>query len=276
MKHTFITKKSFWLNVIGVIIALVYLFPIYWMVITSFKTQSEIFQVPPTLFPKDFSLASYTGQLGAQLFGMVGNSFIIAFSAMVIVLLTAVPAAYALARYRMKLTGIIMLFFLVTQMLPATVVLAPLFISFEQLNVLNTYIAPILATTTLGIPFSVLILRPYFLSAPVALEEAALIDGASKFRAFFTIILPIVRPGIFVAGAISFLFAWGDLIFSLTFIRDQSLWPLTAGMYNAIGQYGVQYNFLMAFATISVIPVVVIFLSLQQHLVKGLTAGSVK
>ncbi|WP_067729092.1 carbohydrate ABC transporter permease [Oceanobacillus damuensis] len=270
-------KHNGWLlNIIGLIIVIIYLSPIYWMIITSFKSQSEIFQAVPTLIPKDFQFNSYIDQFGSGLGQMTLNSFIIAISSMIIVIIVSIPAAYALARFRVKGAKLILLFFLITQMMPTTVSLAPLFILFKNLGILNTYIAPILATSTGGIAFSILLLRPYFLSAPKALEEAALLDGCNRFTAFIRVMIPVVMPGILVCAAISFLFAWGDLISSLTFIRDQELWPLTAGIYNAIGRYGTEYNYLMAFGTIAVIPVIILFVALQKYLVKGLAAGSVK
>ncbi|MEH7225547.1 carbohydrate ABC transporter permease [Bacillus sp. JJ1566] len=269
-------RKNIVLSIIGILFVAIYLFPLYWMFITSVKSQKEIFQIPPTFFPENIQFGSYLGQSGSDLIQMLINSVIIAFTSMLIVLIVSVPAAYAMARFKMKLTKHILLFILLTQMIPATVVLAPLFILFNNLGILNTYLGPILLNSTGGIAFSILLLRSYFLSAPKALEEAALIDGCNQFTAFIRIIIPTVRPGIMVCGAISFLFAWGDLVASLTFIRDQSMWPLTAGIYNAIGRYGVQYDSIMAYSTIVTIPVVILFLVLQKDLVKGLTSGSVK
>lgn len=270
-------KYNGWiLNILGLLLVFIYLSPIYWMVITSLKPQSEIFQAVPTLIPNDIQFNSYVDQFGTGLGQMTLNSFIIGISSMAIVVLVSVPAAYALARFNVKGAKLILLFFLITQMMPATVSLAPLFILFKNLGLLNTYLAPILATSTGGIAFSVLLLRPYFLSAPRALEEAALLDGCNKFTAFIRVMIPVVIPGVLVCASISFLFAWGDLISSLTFVRDQDLWPLTAGIYNAIGRYGTDYNYLMAFGTIAVIPVIVLFVSLQKYLVAGLAAGSVK
>lgn len=270
-------KHNGWLlSIIGLMIVIIYLSPIYWMVITSLKPQSEIFQAVPTFFPADLQFDSYVDQFSTGLGRMTLNSLIIGLSSMVIVLVVSVPAAYALARFNLPGANLILLFFLITQMMPTTVSLAPLFILFKKLNILDTYLAPILATSTGGIAFSILLLRPYFLSAPKALEEAALLDGCNRFTAFIRIMIPVVLPGILVSGAISFLFAWGDLISSLTFIRNQELWPLTAGIYNAIGRYGTDYNYLMAFGTIAVIPVIILFVSLQKYLVEGLTSGSVK
>ncbi|MGP4038704.1 carbohydrate ABC transporter permease [Gracilibacillus sp. D59] len=269
-------RKNWIFSIIGILIVALFLFPVYWMVITAFKTQTEIFQSPPTLFPQNFQIDSFIAIMQGNVGQYFLNSVIIASLATLVVLLLAVPSAYGLARFKIKGVSSMMLIFLVTQMLPATVVLTPLFIVFNNLGLLNTYVAPVLATATLGVPFSVLLLRTFFIGIPKELEEAANIDGCSRLRAFLQVIIPISLPSIMVCGAISFFFAWGDLIFSITFNRDQELWPLTAGIFNAVGRYGIEWNNLMAFATISVTPVIIIFVLLQKHLVEGLVSGSVK
>ncbi|SDJ26932.1 carbohydrate ABC transporter permease [Salimicrobium halophilum] len=269
-------RKNWILSITGIVIVGLFLFPVYWMIITAFKTQNEVFQTPPTFFPQNFQLDSFLTVISGGVGQYFLNSVIIAGCATIVVLLLSVPSAYGLARFKVRGIGLMMLVFLVTQMLPATVVLTPLFVVFNNTGLLNTYVAPILATATLGVPFSVLLLRTFFMGIPKELEEAASIDGCGRLRAFLQVILPISLPSVLVCGAISFFFAWGDLIFSITFNRDQELWPLTAGIFNAIGRYGIEWNNLMAFATISVLPVIIIFVLLQKHLVEGLVSGSVK
>lgn len=270
------TKKELFLNTFGIIIALIFLFPFYWMVITSLKSRGKIFETPPSFFPKEWSVEGYQSIFADNMVSLLTNSIIVASFATIIVLLLAIPSAYGLARYNIKGKKATILLFLVTQMLPPTVILTPLFLMFSKLGILNSYIGPVVTTATLGLPFSVLMLRPYFLSIPNELEDAAIIDGAGKLRTFVHIMAPLALPSIVVSGAISFFFAWGDLIFNITFNRDQDLWPLTAGIYNAIGQYGIQWDVLMAFATVTAVPVLVIFILLQKQLVSGLTSGSVK
>ncbi|WP_181346859.1 carbohydrate ABC transporter permease [Thalassobacillus sp. CUG 92003] len=269
-------RKNWILSMTGMVIVALFLFPVYWMIITAFKTQNEVFRTPPTFFPENFRLDSFLTVISGGVGQYFLNSVIIAGCATIIVLLLSVPSAYGLARFKIRGVALMMLVFLVTQMLPATVVLTPLFVVFNNAGLLNTYVAPILATATLGVPFSVLLLRTFFKGIPKELEEAASIDGCGKVRTFLQVILPISLPSVLVCGAISFFFAWGDLIFSITFNRNQDLWPLTAGIFNAVGRYGIEWNNLMAFATISVLPVIIIFVLLQKHLVEGLVSGSVK
>ncbi|MFN2744268.1 MULTISPECIES: carbohydrate ABC transporter permease [Bacillus] len=269
-------RKEWLLNIIGIFITAVFLFPVYWMIVTALKSEAELFKMPPSLWPETFQLSNFQAVFKEGVTGHFMNSVLISGVAAAIVLLLAVPSAYGLARFPIRGRKWFILLFLVTQMLPATVILTPLFIAFNKLHILNTYIGPILAAATLGIPFSVLMLRTFFLGIPKELEDAAKIDGCSRFTAFVRIILPVAMPGIAVSGAISFFFAWGDLIYSMTFNRNQELWPLTAGIYNVISQYGIQWNHLMAFAVISVVPVIIMFVMLQKHLVKGLVSGSIK
>ncbi|WP_195258406.1 carbohydrate ABC transporter permease [Bacillus paralicheniformis] len=271
------TKQKEWLfNIIGVLVTAGFLFPVYWMIATAFKSEAELFKTPPLLWPETFRTDGFEAVFTSGIARYFLNSLLISGAAAAIVLILAVPSAYGLARFRIKGKKMFILLFLITQMLPATVVLTPLFIAFNQLNILNTYIGPILTGATLGVPFSVLMLRTFFLGIPKDLEDAAKIDGCSRFTAFIRIILPISVPGIAVSGAVSFFFAWGDLIYSMTFNRNQGLWPLTAGIYNVISQYGIQWNDLMAFAVLSVLPVIIIFILLQKQLVKGLISGSIK
>jgi len=260
---------------IGIVIVAIYLFPFVWMVLTSFKSQAEIFQVPPTFFPNEWRIDSYIANLSnMRLF--LTNSFIIAGGAAGLSILLAVPCAYGLARFNIKGRAFFLLVFLASQLLPATVLLTPLFLMFNRLDLLNTHLAPILTTSLAGIPFSVLMLRPFFMDIPKELEEAAAIDGCGRIQTFVKIIMPVSLSSVAVCLAISFFFAWGDLIYSVTFNRNQDLWPMTAGVHNAIGRYGIIWDMLMAFATVTALPVIVIFIVLQKHIVKGLTSGAVK
>ena len=168
------------------------------MIATAFKSDAELFKTPPLLWPETFRTAGFEAVFTSGVAGYFLNSLLISGAAAVIVLILAVPSAYGLARFRIKGKKMFILLFLITQMLPATVVLTPLFIAFNQLNILNTYIGPILTGATLGVPFSVLMLRTFFLGIPKDLEDAAKIDGCSRFTAFIRIILPISVPGIAV------------------------------------------------------------------------------
>lgn len=272
-------NKNIIFCIVALMIACVLLFPLYWAFITSLKTETEIFQNPPTFYPHIFNTKSYAAQVETGDFNMFmsfGNSLIISLGAMAIAVLLAVPASYGIAKYRFKGRKLMLLSFLVTQMLPVSVLLTPLFILFKNMNLYNTWWAAMLADATIGIPFSILILKNYFASIPKDMEEAAYIDGCNRFTAFIRILLPIAKPGVMVCAIFSFLYAWGDLAYGMTFIIDQQSRPITAGIFNFMGQYGTKWSYLTAFAIVTILPVLLIFIFMQKYIVGGMTSGAVK
>lgn len=262
----------------GGVVFLIFIFPLYWMVVTALKTQVEIFSIPTPLWPRELTLDAFAKQLSASGDTLRGfkNSLIISCGATVISTVLSIPASYGLARFRFKARKALVLFFLITQMLPSTLVLTSLYIMFSKMGLLNTYLAPILADATLGIPFSIIILRTYFVSIPKELDEAAKIDGCGHLSAFVKIMLPIAKPGIVVAAVFSFVYAWGDLIYGITFITNPNMRPITSSIYNYVQQYQTLWNSTMAFGIIAISPVVLIFIFMQKYIVSGLTNGAVK
>ncbi|MFA9463970.1 MAG: carbohydrate ABC transporter permease [Velocimicrobium sp.] len=272
------TKKKIGLVFMGAIIFVIFIFPLYWMLVTALKTQVEIFEIPTPLWPKNLTLEAFQKQISQSSDTLQGfkNSLIIAVGATVISTVLSIPASYGLARFKFKGRKMIILLFLITQMLPSTLVLTSLYIMFSKMGILNSYIAPILADATLGIPFSIIILRTYFISIPKELDEAAKIDGCGHLSAFIRIMLPIAKPGVVVAAVFSFVYAWGDLIYGITFITDPNKRPITSSIYNYVQQYQTLWNSTMAFGIIAIFPVVLIFIFMQKYIVSGLTNGAVK
>ena len=195
---------------------------------------------------------------------------------MIIAVVLAVPASYGIARYKFRGKKVSILTFLVTQMLPVSVLLTPMFIMYKTMGVYNTPIAAILSDATIGIPFSVLILKNYFAAIPRELEEAAYIDGCNRLTGFFRVLIPVAKPGVVVCAIFSFLYAWGDLAYGMTFILDQEKRPITAGIFNFMGQYGTKWSYLTAFAVVTIIPVALIFIFMQKYIISGMTSGAVK
>ncbi len=272
-------RNNVLLCILSVVVLCILLFPVFWTFITSLKTEQEIFQNPPTFYPHVLNTKSYAAQVETGDFNMFRsflNSFIISLGAMVIAVLLAVPASYAIARYKFKGRNGMLLCFLVTQMLPVSVLLTPMFIMFRNMHLYNTWGASILSDATIGIPFSILILKNYFASIPKDLEEAAWVDGCNKFVTFIRILIPIAKPGIIVCAIFSFLYAWGDLAYGMTFILDQQKRPITAGIFNFMGQYGTRWSYLTAFAIVTIIPVSLIFIFMQKYIIAGMTSGAVK
>ncbi|MFR8169811.1 MAG: carbohydrate ABC transporter permease [Marvinbryantia sp.] len=271
--------KNVLLCIVSLIIMCILLFPVYWIFVTSLKTEKEIFQIPPTIWPQVLNLKSYAAQVETGDFNMFqsfANSFLISVGAMLISVVLSVPASYGIAKFRFKGKKVVLLGFLVTQMLPVAVLLTPMFIMFRNMHMYNTPWAAMLADATIGIPFSVLILKNYFASIPGDLEEAARIDGCNRFSAFIRVLVPIAKPGVMVCAIFSFLYAWGDLAYGMTFILDQQKRPITAGIFNFMGQYGTKWSYLTAFAIVTIIPVAIIFIFMQKYIISGMTSGAVK
>jgi multiple sugar transport system permease protein len=272
-------KKNVLYSLISVFLLCALLFPLYWIFVTSIKTEKEVFQIPPTFWPKVLNTKSYLAQVQTGDFNMFrsfGNSMIISLGAMFIAIVLAVPASYGIAKYHFRGKKAIILGFLVTQMLPVSVLLTPLFIMFQKMHLYNTWWSTIIADSTIGIPFSVLILKNFFATIPKEIEEAAYIDGCNKFTGFIKVLIPIAKPGVIVCGIFSFLYGWGDLAYGMTFLLDQERRPITAGIFNFLGQYGTKWSFLTAFAVVTIIPVALIFIFMQKYIISGMTSGAVK
>lgn len=270
---------------IGLIATAIYLMPLFWMVSTSLKPSSEIFHTPPVLFPSHPQIESYRSALGLptnrpELY-ITGalyfkNSFIIAFSTMLLTLILAIPAAYALSRFNFRGKIVFMLFLLVAQMLPAVLLVIPLFVLFKMVGLYNTYFSVILADTALALPFAIIILRTSFIQIPDALEEAGMIDGGTRLQVLWHIILPLIRASLVAVGVFSFLTAWGEFVFALSFLAKPQLQPISIGVFQFIGMYKTQWDTMMAFSTLVAIPAVIALLFLQRQFISGLTSGSVK
>jgi multiple sugar transport system permease protein len=265
-------------TMLAAVIVAIYLFPVYWMVASSLKTQTDIFAKPPQFFPTNPTLSAYREAVfnNDVVLRSILNSVIIALGVTLLTLILAPPAAYALARLRLRGAGVFLLALLISQLLPAVVVAGPLFVMFSRIHLINSYQGMIIADVTSTLPFAVIILRPYFLAIPRELESASLVDGSTQFGAYFRIILPLIRPGLVTVAAFSFLIAWGEFIFALSLNLNAKIQPITVAVNQFIGQYGTQWNNLMAVSTAVAIPIVIVFLLLQRYIIGGLTAGATK
>lgn len=280
IKHFFYrekTRKALW-TVLSLLIAVLFLFPLYWIIVSSLKSDTEIFSKPITLSVQRIVLDGYAEQLTGKYSILVSfkNSALIAFGAMILSCTLAIPAAYGISRFKIPGSNLIILIFLITQMLPASLLLTPLYLNFSRIGLLNTYIAPILGIMTITIPFVLLILRPMFLTTPKELEEAARIDGCNRFSAFWRIVLPTVKPGVVTCICFGFVHGWNDLIYSLTFNTANKLYPMTASIYNLMNEFGIRWNWIMAYGCMLVIPPALLFIFAQKYIVSGITGGAVK
>lgn len=277
MFKTKMGKKEFLNSAIAVIIAIIFLFPIYWLVQISFKSDSETFGKVLTYFPHEFTIDPWLVNLEDATFLLsLRNSFINAACTMLITLVLGVPAAYGMGRYKVPGSHIFLLTFLVSQMLPASLTLTPMYLIFNKIGLLGTHIAAPVAIAATSIPFAIVTLRPYFKSVPIALDEAARLDGCNSLRAFISVMIPAVKTGIITIIVISFLNGWNDLVYSMTFNVGAEMRPLTANIYKFQNAYGTKWNCIMAYGTILVIPVILLFIFMQKYIIGGLTAGAVK
>jgi multiple sugar transport system permease protein len=270
--------RNLWMCVFALTVSVMFLFPLYWIFTSSLKGDAEIFRNPPTFYPHQVFIDGYFGQLSGTHSVLVSakNSFLIAISAMSISFLLAVPAAYGISRFRLPGGKTLIMIFLVTQMLPASLVLTPLFLTFSKLKLLNTYVAPILAVTTITIPFTLLVLRPMFMACPSSLEESARIDGCTRFSAFLHVVLPVIKPGLVTVCCFGFVHGWNDLVYSLTFNTNNALFPMTTAIYNLMNEYGIRWNWVMAYGCMLVAPPIAIFVLAQKYVISGMVGGAVK
>jgi multiple sugar transport system permease protein len=270
---------------LGIIASAIYLIPLFWMVSTSLKPTNQIFQKPPVLWPSSPQIESYRSILGLpttkpdiyiNTVVYFKNSLLIASWTTLLALILAVPAAYALSRFKFRGQTAFLLFLLVAQMLPSVLLVIPLFVLFKIFGLYSTYFSVILADTALALPFAIIILRASFLQIPDALEEAGWIDGGSRLQVLWYIILPLVRAGLVAVGVFSFLTAWGEFVFALSFLPKTAMQPVSLGVFQFVGMYKSNFDTMMAFSTLVAIPAVIAFLLLQRQFISGLTTGSEK
>ena len=273
-----VRRQQRYLFVAGLAVTVVYLVPVYWMINTSFKQAGDIFAVPPHLIPMPPTIASYEQAVfsDTDIARGLANSAIIAIGTTVITLLVALPAAYGLARLRIRFVPVILMLFLIVQMVPSVNLALPMFVLFSSAGLVNSYVGLIIANCSLAIPLAVTILRPYFLNVPSEIVEAAKIDGCNELTAFWRVAVPISTPGVITVAVVSFLAAWGEFVFGLALATDEKYQPITVVLAGLTNAFGTKWNDLMAVSAVIALPVIVAFVFLQRYIVAGLTEGAAK
>jgi len=264
--------------VIAILLAIVYLFPLYWMYITALKSGSEMFATPPSFWPSVPEWGVYAEVWQSRNMGRyLWNSMVIATGAVVLISVLGTGCAYVLARYRNVWVDIGLFLVLMLQVLPASLMITPIFVGFSQFGLLETpRLAVILAIAAKSMPFFIVLVRATFMSVPMELEEAALVDGNSRVGAFFHIVLPLARNGILVSAILIFMQAFGEFVYSKSLIQAIELQPASVGLNSFMGPNTNEWNKIMAYATIYVTPILAIFVLLQRRIVSGLTSGALK
>lgn len=252
--------------------------PIYWIVITSFKTSGEILDLNNiTFFPKDFTLENYTGLFEQFHYRvLLKNSLLVSVASALVVTVFSMLGGYSLARYKFRGKQTVVLFFLITQMIPGILVIIPLYIIFSKLGMINTHIGLFIYYVTVNLPFCVITMRSFFERIPITLEEAAKVDGCTKMQSLFKIVFPIMFPGIVSVFVFGFIGAWNELIAGSIFISTPEMWTIPVGLKTLIGKYNVEWGLLMAGGVMALIPTALMFAVMQKFIVEGMTAGAVK
>ncbi|WP_407305629.1 carbohydrate ABC transporter permease [Desulfosporosinus sp. SB140] len=255
------------------------LFPIFWMVSTSLKTDLDVFKNPPEIWPMHPTLQNYIGLTSGinPIPRFFFNSFFTALLTVVLTIVLATFAGYALSRLKFRFRDQILVSVLVTQMFPLVVMLAPLYLLYVKAHLLNTYFGMVIAFTSFALPFGIWMIKGFIDSVPVEVEQAAMVDGCSRMQAMRIVVLPLITPGIVATGIFAFLDAWNNLLFPLTLTNEIAMKTLPAGMVLAFaGQFKSDWGGMMAASFITTLPVLIIFILLQRYLVEGLTGGAVK
>lgn len=270
-------RKRSWMAVGGALVAFVFLSPYLVMVLDSLRTSTDVKSTPTSILPKVWQLDTYAQVLGDDRFlNWLKTSLIVASGSTVIVVLVAIPAAFMTARHRFPGRGAFLFLVLVTQMFAPTSLVVGLYRQFFELNMINTYGALIITNAAFNLAFAIWILHGFFSSIPLEVEEAASLDGASRWQVLRRVMLPLTLPGLVTATIFTFIAAWNEYVVALTLMIDDDKKPLTVGMRAYITGYEQHWDQLFAASVIAVVPVVILFAVIEKHLVGGLTAGSVK
>jgi ABC-type glycerol-3-phosphate transport system permease component len=257
--------------------AVVTIFPFYWMLNTALKPHSEVFLSPPTFVSANWSIAAFTTLLVERPFARYFlNSLVVSAGSTLLSVTLAALAAYGFTRFHIRGASALIVFLLFTKMLPETLLIIPYFRLMSELGLINSYLALILAYSSFALPFSVWMLIGFFRSIPREIDEAAIMDGATRLVVFWRVILPLARPGLVAVALFTFLISWNAYVWALVLTTDPSMFVLSVGIANMVGEYRVQWNELMAAAVIAALPVIVLFAFLERYLVSAITAGAVK
>jgi multiple sugar transport system permease protein len=258
-------------------IAWLFVYPYINMFLTSVKSHDELYATPTTYLPRVWQWRNYIDVWdNAPIASFLKSSLIVSLSATILVLIVSVPAAYFISRYRFKMRGPFLLLVLATQMFSPTALIIGIFREVDFFKLLDSYLALIILNAGFNLAFAIWLLSGFFSSIPVEIEEAALIDGCTRMQALRRVTLPIALPGLVTAVIFTFVAAWNEFTIALTIMSSVDKKPIPVGITQFIGQYDIAWEFLFTSTIIAIIPVVILFISIEKYLVGGLTAGSVK
>ena len=253
------------------------LFPCYWMLVSSLRPPRELFTVPPRLFPEALTIEWYEVVLRTtRMPRYFLNSAVISTASMIVSLVIATLGAYSLSRFRYPGQQVLLLGALTSYVLPPVLLLLPLYLTLGRLGLINSYAGVIVTHITITLPFCLWLLRSFFRTIPVDLEEAAMIDGNGRLGAFVRITLPLTLPGILSTGLFGFILSWNEYLFASVLLTGEARKTVPIGIAEFIMQFDIRWGEVMAASSLATIPVVILFALIQRHFVRGLMAGAIK
>lgn len=276
------TKKSQFLQdalVVAavVLILIILLFPFVWMVSSSLKPKTEIFSKNLEIIPRNATLANYKKLFFTTDFPFFFlNSFIVVSVSVLLTVVISALAAYSFSRYKFPGKDNLLVVILFSQFFPWIILVTPLYLVFQKLNLINNYGGLIILYIAITIPFCIFMLIGYFKSVTKDLDDAGRIDGCSEIGVLFRIVLPVSWPGLVAITAYAFIIGWNEFLFALTFMTKTKMKTVPVGLATLFGEFGIEWDIIMSAASMATVPAVIVFLFLQKYLVKGLTAGAIK
>jgi len=271
------TKKNILFYIMVIVFVGFVIFPFLWQFMTSVKPLDEINKMPPVWIPSKVNTQFYINVFTKRPFARyLLNSFIVASCTTLFSIAAGSACAYALARLRFKGKNVILASILTISMFPAIATVSPLFIFLKNMKLLNTYSGLVLPYTTFALPLTIWILTNFFREIPKGLEEAAVIDGCFAAKAFIRIILPLAAPGIFAAALLTFITAWNEFLYGLTFMTSDSMRTVPVAISLFPGKYDLPWGDMAAASIVVTVPLIILVLLFQKHVIAGLTAGGVK
>lgn len=262
-----------------ILILIFLLFPLYWVLMTSFKTNMEAYRFPPTMVPEAPTIQSYISLFTEDnfFFTYYKNNFIVSGITAAITLVLAIMSGYALSRFKIKWNKWVMAAFLSAQMFPIVSRMISLYDLLGKIHLINTLTGLIFALIAAMLPFAITLMASFFDGIPKELEEAATVDGAGRFQTLFMIIIPLVKSGMVAVGIYTFLMTWDDYLHCVTLIQNDALRTLSAGVaLRYLGELSYDWSKVNTISVVGILPIMFLFFFFQKYMVKGLVAGAVK
>ncbi len=276
-----INKDPLWLSAVRIVglgfWLIITIFPLYWILLTSFKPANQIAEYPVRYWPRQFTLDNYTSLFQKSEFGSyLLNSIVVSAAAALVATAIALLSAYILSRYQFRGKGAVMMAFLITQMIPAFIALGPLYQMFTNLGLVDKRFGLVLIYIAMTIPFSAIMLRGFFDNVPDSLEEAAMVDGATRFGALWRVIVPVMTPGIIATFIFNFVNCWNELFLAVTLINTDDRKTIPTALNGFISSFNIEWGPMSAAAVLTILPTMLLFAFASRWIVAGLTQGATK